>query len=205
MSSFLVEDDENEEIEEGEEREEEEPASTAFHHAAASISATSSNSARSLSRSRVLIKRKAPLQVTLKSKGRGFRPDAERRDLYADQSAEFDSYDTEPNKNKTSLVQKSVEGYIVIITNLHSETSEDDLSDAFGDFGPIISLQLPLDRRTGLVKGYALIEYTQEDEARRAVEEGDGMEVTEKTVKVDWAFKVPPWITQRQSSRPQRS
>ena len=77
----------------------------------------------------------------------------------------------------------------MIVTSLHPETNDDDISDAFSDFGNITTLHLNLDRRTGYVKGYALIEYAREDEARRAVEEGDGMVVMERQVKVDWAFK----------------
>ena len=83
----------------------------------------------------------------------------------------------------------AVGGYIVIVTQLHPETNDDDVTDAFSDFGPITTLHLNLDRRTGYVKGYALIEYGREEEARRAVEEGDGMVVMERQVKVDWAFR----------------
>ena len=77
----------------------------------------------------------------------------------------------------------------MIVTNLHPETNDDDLTDAFTDFGAITTLHLNLDRRTGYVKGYALLEYAREEEARRAVEEGDGMVVMERQVKVDWTFR----------------
>ena len=94
----------------------------------------------------------------------------------------------------TSLVSivlsvTAVGGYIVIVTQLHPETNDDDITDAFSDFGNITTLHLNLDRRTGYVKGYALLEYAREEEARRAVEEGDGMVVMERQVKVDWALK----------------
>ena len=83
----------------------------------------------------------------------------------------------------------AVGGYLVIVTQLHEETNDDDLTDAFSDFGHVSTLHLNLDRRTGYVKGYALLEYAREEEARRAVEEGDGMVVMERQVKVDWALK----------------
>ena len=80
---------------------------------------------------------------------------------------------------------------MVIVTQLHPEVTEDDVHEAFGEFGPVTALHLNLDRRTGYVKGYALLEYATEDEARRCVDEADGMELLERPVKVDFAFRRP--------------
>lgn len=87
---------------------------------------------------------------------------------------------------------RSVEGWVVCVTGLHEEVTEDDVYDRFADYGAVKDLKMDLDHRTGYVKGYALIEYDDYNQAKAAIDALSGSEFMGVGITVDFAFTKPP-------------
>ncbi|KMZ78355.1 RNA binding protein [Plasmodium vivax India VII] len=89
---------------------------------------------------------------------------------------------------KDEVPAKSIEGWIIIITNIHGEARDDYIKDVFEKYGQIKNLHLNLDRRTGFLKGYAFLEFENFVDAKRAIDEMDGATLLDQEIHVDWAF-----------------
>jgi len=137
--------------------------------------------------------------VKPRRKGRGFDPasqeDVEAARRYEGRGGIYDRLGG--GTESDSGPQKSIEGWIVFIGNVHQEATEDEILDKFSDFGDIKNIHLNLDRATGFVKGYALIEYAKLDEAKAAIKKMNGKHLLGQTVTVDFAFT-------KSSTRPSR-
>ena len=75
----------------------------------------------------------------------------------------------------------------IYIGNLSYSVGKEDLQDFFGKFGEITDLRLITDRETGRSKGFAFITFELADNAEQAVNEGNGVELLGRQMRVNIA------------------
>ena len=122
----------------------------------------------------------------LRTKGRGHRDRTDGNDSELSRGT-FDS-----TASSGAGPVKSVEGWIVFVWNVHEEAQEEDILDAFGEYGDVRNIHVNLDRRTGFVKGYVLIEYAERKEADAAIKAMNGADMLGQTLWCDFAFREGP-------------
>lgn len=75
----------------------------------------------------------------------------------------------------------------IYVGNLSFDASEDDLRTAFSKFGEVTSVNIIKDRETGRSRGFAFVEMTNSEEARKAIEGLNLSEVAGRAINVNEA------------------
>ncbi len=73
------------------------------------------------------------------------------------------------------------------VGNLSYDSGESQLRELFGRFGEVASITVITDRDTGRSKGFAFVEFGNDDEARAAIQALDGQEFGGRNLKVNEA------------------
>jgi RNA recognition motif-containing protein len=75
----------------------------------------------------------------------------------------------------------------IYVGNLSYDVTQDALSAVFAEYGSVKRVQLPTDRETGRLRGFAFVEMSSEDEETKAIEALDGAEWLGRDLKVNKA------------------
>lgn len=75
----------------------------------------------------------------------------------------------------------------IYVGNLSYEITQEHLSQTFAEYGTVRRIQLPTDRETGRLRGFAFVEMSSDDEEAKAIEALDGAEWMGRDLKVNKA------------------
>ena len=75
----------------------------------------------------------------------------------------------------------------IYVGNLSYEVTQDDLKQAFSEYGTVSRVQLPTDRETGRPRGFGFVEMSTDAEETAAIEALDGAEWMGRDLKVNKA------------------
>lgn len=78
-------------------------------------------------------------------------------------------------------------GMNIYVGNLSYDAGENDLRQAFEEFGQVDVVKVVMDRYTGRSKGFGFVEMPVDDEAKAAISELDGKDLMGRPLKVNVA------------------
>ncbi|MCA9780139.1 MAG: RNA-binding protein [Candidatus Eremiobacteraeota bacterium] len=73
------------------------------------------------------------------------------------------------------------------VGNLSYKLTENELREAFEDFGSVVSVRMINDRETGRPRGFGFVEMADRDEAQNAIDSLNGQEVGGRKLVVNEA------------------
>ena len=75
----------------------------------------------------------------------------------------------------------------IYVGNLSYDAGENDIRKVFEEYGAVESVKIIIDRMTDRSKGFGFVEMTNDDEARKAIEELNGKDHLDRALKVNEA------------------
>lgn len=80
----------------------------------------------------------------------------------------------------------------VFVGNLSFDTLAPDIEALFSSAGTVVEVFLPADRATGRPRGFAFVEFADDESAAKAIVEFDGKELGGRNLRVNAAEARPP-------------
>ncbi len=75
----------------------------------------------------------------------------------------------------------------IYVGNLSYDVTDNDLRNAFGEFGSVSKANIIMDKMTGKSKGFAFIEMDNDAEGQKAIDELNGADLMGRNLKVNLA------------------
>jgi RNA recognition motif-containing protein len=72
----------------------------------------------------------------------------------------------------------------IYVGNISRESSENEIRQAFEEYGEVTSVKLIKDKFTGVSKGFAFVEMTKDEEANNAIKNLDGSRLNGRALNV---------------------
>ena len=79
----------------------------------------------------------------------------------------------------------------LFVGNLDSEVTHEDLRRLFEVYGGVVQVHIIVDRDTGLSRGFAFVEMTNDAEAEKAIRALNGSILGDRTLDVNYARPRP--------------
>jgi RNA recognition motif-containing protein len=75
----------------------------------------------------------------------------------------------------------------IYVGNLSYNATEEDLKEAFGAYGTVVSVTIVKDKFTGNSRGFGFVEMSDDEEGKKAVSELNEKEIAGRALKVNEA------------------
>lgn len=75
----------------------------------------------------------------------------------------------------------------IYVSNLSFNVTDEDLNEYFAEYGEVSSAKVILDKFTQKSRGFAFVEMSDEESAKKAIQELDGASVDGRTINVSVA------------------
>ena len=79
----------------------------------------------------------------------------------------------------------------IYVGSLNFKMQETELKELFEEFGEVTSAKIIFDKYTGKSKGFGFVEMPNESEAKKAIEDLNGAEVSGRTIIVNESIERP--------------